>query len=81
MNRLYVVLGGLLILGGIAAVIGQAFGLAAVLVVLGLACWSRSSGPIACVASSRWRTAPTLGLSGRRPKACRMPSSARAVPA
>jgi len=37
MNRLYVVLGGLLILGGIAAVIGQAFGLAAVLVVLGLA--------------------------------------------
>lgn len=37
MNRLYVVLGGLLILGGIAAAIGQAFGLAAVLVVLGLA--------------------------------------------
>jgi hypothetical protein len=37
MNRLYIVLGGLLILGGVAALIGQAWGLATILLVIGLA--------------------------------------------
>lgn len=37
MSRLYTVLGGLLILGGVAALIGQAWALGAILLVLGLA--------------------------------------------
>lgn len=36
MNRLYIVLSGLLLLGGVAAAIGQAWGLCAVLLFLGL---------------------------------------------
>lgn len=36
-NRFYVILGSLAILGGIGAVIGQAWGLSAILLVIGLA--------------------------------------------